>query len=114
MKAMKKYILSLLTLLPIKSIATVAQSAVLDAAGEEQKSLLLNQLNKSRSLIMPKGVYSTTIEEAKARLKGLTGISNENELDAEITKHIEILQKNGILIMNEGKIVSGAPSLVGL
>ena len=109
MRSLKKYFLMMLAFLPIGSIAVVAKSAELDIKGEEQKEILLDQLRKSRQLLMPNDVYSTTIPEARSRLQSMTKIQDELELSNELEKHLNLLQKNGILIRDENQIVSGSP-----
>lgn len=111
MRTLKRLFLSVLTMLPIASISTVAYSQVNELAGEGQTDLLRSQIREARHLLFEKGVITTSIKEARERLADEAGIQDEQVLEAELNRLVQLLLDNGLIEVNEVSMRSAAPSV---
>ena len=110
MSSIKKFLLTMMTLLPSSAISTVAHAQLLASTGEDQTNLLESETVKARRLLMPIGATATTIEDAKKLLSDQTGITEENALEQEFQKQVKILVDKGIVETNEKNLMSSSPS----
>lgn len=97
-------------MLPVASISTVAYCQLNELAGENQTDLLRSRLSQARRLLFPTGVYTTTRQEAKERLAREIGIADEQTLEDELNRHLQILLDNGLVETNELAAFSSIPS----
>jgi hypothetical protein len=110
MRFLKKMTLTVLSVMPIASISTVAYCQLNEMAGEEQNDLLHGQISTAHQLLMAPGTVSTTEEESKAYLSRQTGITDPKELDTEFQRHLRVLIEKGLVEKNETNITSSIPS----
>lgn len=110
MRFLKKLTLTVLSVMPIASISTVAYCQLNELAGEEQNDLLHGQISSAHALLMAPGTVSTTEEESKAYLSQQTGITDPTELDDEFQRQLRVLVEKGLVEKNERNITSKIPS----
>ena len=106
----KKFVLVMLSVLPIASISTVANAKLEDIRGKEDADRIDNEINEIRGLLFPQWTMAVTHEAAIARLKDLKGIQDERILREEYERMLGILKKSQDYEINEKMIVSGVPS----
>lgn len=110
MHKIKYFVLAILAMLPFTSIATAAYSQINSLAGQNQTDLLRWNISNARRLLFPKGIFAVTIQEAKERLAREKGIEDQNALDDEFGRQIQILMDNGLIETNEQMVMSTVPS----
>ena len=110
MRSVKKFLLTLLAMLPVASISTAAYCSLSDMAGQNQTDLLRYKVAKARRLLFPNGVMTTTYEAARERLAQETGITDEQMLEDEFNRQIKILMDNRLIETNEMAMSAGTPS----
>ena len=110
MRTIKKALLTVLAILPVASISTVAYCQLNELAGENQTDLLRFKLSQARRLLFPSGVYTITRQEAKERLSKETGITDEQALEEELERQLKILLDSGLIEMNELASIGSTPS----
>ncbi len=112
MKANKLRELMLMALasLPVGIIAVPAEAKLLDLKGEEQTSRLREEIELARSMLFEKQEMSTTLEVVRTRVSDFTGLDEVKQIDEEIARHVQVLLENGLIEVNENKIISKSPS----
>ncbi len=110
MRIIKKVLLTMLAMLPVASISTVAYSQLNEQAGEGQTDLLRFKITQARKLLFPQGVLLTTRQEAKERLSRETGITDERALEEELDRQVQILLDQGLIETNEVQMRAATPS----
>lgn len=110
MRTIRKALLTVLAMLPVASISTVAYCQLNELAGENQTDLLRFKISQARRLLFPQGVFTTTRQEAKERLARETGITDERALEEELSRQLKLLLDNGLIDMNELQAIGSVPS----
>lgn len=110
MRIIRKVLLTVFAVLPVASISTAAYSQLNEFAGENQTDLLRCKIAQARRLLFPKGVLLTTREEAIERLSRETGITDEQALEEELDRQVQILMDQGLIETNEVQMRAATPS----
>lgn len=110
MRFMRHILLTFLATLPIASISMAAYSQLNELAGEDQSDLLRFQVTQARRLLFRNGVLTTTVQEARERFAYETGITDEQVLEEEFNRQMQILIENGLVETDERLVMAGTPS----
>lgn len=109
---MKKYVLTILASLPIKSIAVASRSELQKQFEINQSKIFIENVRNARMSILPENISYSTMEDAKLRIKEISNLESEDEIEAELIKNLILLKINGIIDFNDAEIVSAAPSWI--
>ena len=110
MRSFKKTILTVLAMMPVASISTVAYCQLNEMAGEEQNDLLQGDISTSHKLLMAPGTTAISVDDSKSYLSQQTGITDPQALDEVFNQHLKLLVAKGLVEKNESNITSHIPS----
>ena len=110
MRSVKKTVLTVLAMMPVASISTVAYCQLNEMAGEEQNDLLQGNISEAHKMLMAPGTSTISVEDSKNYLSQQTGITDPQALDEEFNKHVRVLVGKGLIEKNEANITSHIPS----
>lgn len=111
MRPIRKAILTLLAMMPVTSISTVAHCQLNAMAGEEQNDLLKDNISNSHKMLMAPGTNSISIEDSMNYFAQKSGITDPQTLDQEFAKHVKVLLDKGLIEKTEMNIRSQVPSI---
>lgn len=107
---MRKIILWLLTLVPVSSIAVLAQAKINNIENKNRADVLDNMsVREARRLLWSPGYSQLTLGDLQNNYYERSGIENREEFEETFDKHLQNLIDSGQLKI-KGQIVSMAPS----
>lgn len=101
----------IVSLIPISSISMAATSKYYTLKDKENMEKLKVDSYKLKSMIWSRMKTNVTYEEAYANFTSRTSLKNQQKVDIEFERILEVLANEGLIKLNEDNIMSPAPSL---